>query len=116
MSLTKKYQWHKVGDRLADIGFNANGMAEVTVDNKKVCIALYNKVLMACSQKCPHAGGVMAHGYIDVLGNIVCPLHQYKFNLQNGKNVSGEGYYLKTWPVELREDGIYVASDKKSFF
>jgi 3-phenylpropionate/trans-cinnamate dioxygenase ferredoxin subunit len=28
--------------------------------------------------------------------------------MKNGRNVTGEGYYLKYWPVEAREDGIYV--------
>jgi 3-phenylpropionate/trans-cinnamate dioxygenase ferredoxin subunit len=50
----------------------------------------------------------MADGYIDALGNIVCPVHRYKFNLQNGRNTSGEGYYLKRWAAEEREDGVYV--------
>ena len=115
MSLAKKYKWYKVADKLADIGFAANGMAEVMVDVKKVCLVFNNGSVQACSQKCPHAGGIMVHGYVDGPGNIICPLHQYKFNLQNGKNVSGEGYYLKTWPVEVREDGIYVAADNKFF-
>jgi 3-phenylpropionate/trans-cinnamate dioxygenase ferredoxin subunit len=26
--------------------------------------------------------------------------------------VSGEGYYLKHWPVEQRDDGIYVGMEK----
>ncbi len=58
----------------------------------------------------------MADGYIDAVGNIVCPLHHYKYNLQNGRNVSGEGYYLKTFPVEVREDGVFIKiSDNKLF-
>ena len=51
---------------------------------------------------------LLADGYIDALGNIVCPLHRYKYNMENGRNVSGEGYYLKHWLVECREDGVYV--------
>jgi len=51
---------------------------------------------------------MMAYGYIDALGNIVCPLHRYKYSLQNGRNVSGEGYFLKHWPIELNEDGVYI--------
>lgn len=50
----------------------------------------------------------MADGYVDALGNIVCPLHRYRFNPFNGRNTSGEGYYLKTFLTEEREDGLYV--------
>jgi hypothetical protein len=28
--------------------------------------------------------------------------------MENGRNTSGEGYYLKTYPIEIREDGIYI--------
>ena len=116
MRFSKKYKWHTVAKTLAEIRFAANGMAEVMVQDKKFCIVLQGNNLTACSQKCPHGGGIMADGYIDGQGNIVCPLHRYKFNLQNGRNVSGEGYYLKILPVEQREDGIYVAIENTSFF
>ena len=45
---------------------------------------------------------------MDALGNIVCPLHRYKFSIKNGRNTSGEGYFLKTFAIEVREDGIFV--------
>ena len=71
-------------------------------------------ILSACASQCPHAGGQMADGHIDALGNIVCPLHRYKFSLQNGGNVTGEGYFLKTYPVEIREEGIFIGIEEKS--
>ena len=77
---------------------------------------MYKEELYACAAKCPHAGGTLAEGYTDVLGNIVCPVHRYKFSLQNGRNSSGEGYYLKTWPVEKREDGIYIGIEQQGLF
>jgi len=36
--------------------------------------------------------------------------------MKNGRNVSGEGYYLKHWPVEVREDGIYVGLEANKLF
>ena len=112
----KKHRWHKVAESIEEIKFAANGLTEIVVAGKTVCISLFKNQLSACSQKCPHAGGHMADGYIDAQGNIVCPLHRYKFSLQNGRNLSGEGYYLKIWPVEQREDGIYVGIQTSSFF
>lgn len=112
----KEYKWHKVADNIDELSFSEAGLAELEVNGKKICINLYKENLYACNAKCPHASGRLADGYIDALGNIVCPIHRYKFNLQNGRNTSGEGYYLKTYPVEKREDGIYVGIEKKSFF
>ncbi len=100
--------WYKLAESLQDFIFNDQGLAEYEVAGKKVCIAVKDGQPFACAHKCPHAGAPMAKGYVDALGNIVCPLHRYKFSLKNGRNVSGEGYYLKTFPVEIREDGIFI--------
>jgi 3-phenylpropionate/trans-cinnamate dioxygenase ferredoxin subunit len=54
--------------------------------------------------------------FLDVTGNVVCPLHRYKFNVQNGRNTSGEGYYLKTYLVEERNDGVYIGFEEKVSF
>jgi nitrite reductase/ring-hydroxylating ferredoxin subunit len=103
-----KRRWIKIADYIHEIPFAANNIAEVTADGKRICIARFNDSLFAFAYKCPHASGHFLSGYIDALGNVVCPLHRYKFCMKNGRNVTGEGYYLKHWPVEAREDGIYV--------
>jgi nitrite reductase/ring-hydroxylating ferredoxin subunit len=112
----KKYTWHKIAASIEEINFSANGLAVVTAGNKTICIALYQNELFACTQKCPHAGGIMASGHIDATGNIVCPLHRYKYSLNNGRNTSGEGYFLKTFPVEMRQEGIFVGLEKNNLF
>jgi nitrite reductase/ring-hydroxylating ferredoxin subunit len=108
----RKYTWHKVADHLNELAFGDNNLAVVELDGKKICIARFNDQLFAVGYKCPHAGGLLAEGYIDALGQVVCPLHRYKFSLASGRNTSGEGYYLRRWPVELREDGVFVGKEK----
>lgn len=108
--------WVKVAESLEEIPFGANGLAEILAGDKRVCIGRYKEAVFAFAAKCPHASGSFAAGFIDPLGNVVCPLHRYKFCLKNGRNVSGEGYSLKHWPVEVREDGVYVGLDTKHFF
>jgi len=110
----KKYKWHKIADHLNEIDFASNNIAIVDLDGKNICLGKFNESLFAFAYKCPHAGGVLADGYIDAVGNIVCPQHRYKYNPKNGFNVSGEGYYLKNWPVEIRKDGVYIGMDKRN--
>ena len=102
------FTWFRVAGSINEIGLSSNGLAELKVNGKTICIANHQGILYACAQKCPHAGGQLSQGNIDPVGNIVCPLHRYKFSLQNGRNTSGEGYYLVTYPVQNREDGIYI--------
>jgi nitrite reductase/ring-hydroxylating ferredoxin subunit len=104
-------KWHKIAEDISEL----NTLTEIEIGNKKICVAIHNNELYACAAKCPHASGAMADGYVDALGNIVCPLHRYKFNLKNGRNVSGEGYFLKTYPVECRNDGVFVGFQQNTF-
>jgi 3-phenylpropionate/trans-cinnamate dioxygenase ferredoxin subunit len=36
--------------------------------------------------------------------------------MKNGRNVSGEGYYMKHWPVDVREDGVFIGFEQTSLF
>ncbi len=110
----KSYSWHKIADHINELDFADNNIAVVELKGKNICIGKYNDSVFAFAYKCPHAGGILADGHIDALGNVVCPLHRYKYDMKNGRNVSGEGYYLKNWPVELREDGVYVGLEEAS--
>ncbi len=113
---TKNYTWHRVADHPNEISFASNNIAVAELKGKKICLGRYQDRIFAFAWKCPHAGGIMADGYIDALGQVVCPLHRYKFSLENGRNTSGEGYYLKHWPVELREDGVFVGVEESGSF
>jgi 3-phenylpropionate/trans-cinnamate dioxygenase ferredoxin subunit len=111
-----KYTWHKIAETIDELSFNTNGLLLAEVNGKKITLAKVQDKLLACAYKCPHAGGILADGVIDAACNIVCPVHRYKFNLQNGRNTSGEGYYLITFPVEIRDSGIYVGFEEKKLF
>ncbi|MEO7768616.1 MAG: Rieske 2Fe-2S domain-containing protein [Ferruginibacter sp.] len=112
----KSYKWHKIADNIEEISFSSNAMVEIEVAGKSVCIARKNDLLFACAHKCPHAGGILADGYLDATGGIVCPLHRYKFDLKNGRNTSGEGYFLKTFPIEIRKEGVFICLEENKLF
>jgi 3-phenylpropionate/trans-cinnamate dioxygenase ferredoxin subunit len=116
MTSATNYTWHKIAQSPAEINWGANGLTELEVAGKKVCLALQNDTIHACTHKCPHAGGPMADGYLDALGNIVCPLHRYKFSISNGRNTSGEGYFLKIFPVQIKEDGVFIGFAQNNLF
>ena len=68
----------KIFESIKEIHWQSNNMTVVEADGKKITIALFKDQFYAFAYKCPHAGGVMAEGFIDSLGNAVCPLHRYK--------------------------------------
>jgi len=105
--------WHKIAETEDELFINNESLIEIEVAGKMICIGKHQEALKACVAKCPHAGGKMADGYIDALGNIVCPLHRYRFSLNNGRNISGEGYFLKIYSIETRDNGVFVAIEEK---
>ena len=80
----------------------------VEADGISFCLAKRGDEVFAFQRKCPHAGADLSEGFMDALGNVVCPLHQYKFSVINGRNISGEGYFLKRYKVEKRAEALYI--------
>lgn len=111
----EKAEWFFIAAHPNELDFNDEGLAQVKAGGKLLCIARYKDLLYACAAKCPHAAAPLVNGYVNVQGDIVCPVHRYKFNLQSGKNTTGEGYHLRTYPVEEREDGWYVGIEKSGW-
>jgi 3-phenylpropionate/trans-cinnamate dioxygenase ferredoxin subunit len=112
--MDEKLHWVKVANFITELSFGANAIAEADADGRRICIARFKDHYFAFAHKCPHASGQFVNGYVDALGNVVCPLHRYKFCLANGRNVSGEGYHLKHWPVKVEATGVFVGFEQKS--
>ncbi len=110
----KKYKWHKIANSISELGFGENHLAEITVAGKKICVAKAGDTVAACTASCPHAGGNMSEGFLDNKGNIVCPVHGYVFSFTNGRDLSGEGYVLKIYPVKVNEDGVFIGIEEGS--
>jgi 3-phenylpropionate/trans-cinnamate dioxygenase ferredoxin subunit len=105
----------KIADSVNEFDWNTKNMCIVEADGKKITLAKQDNNLFAFAHKCPHAGGIMADGFIDALGNAVCPLHRYKFNLKTGRNTTGEEY-LKTYKTAVNETGVFVIFEEKKWF
>lgn len=112
----KKYKWYKIADTVNELPFKENNLVQVEIGGKNICLAKTSKGLAACAAKCPHAGGFMAEGSLDKNDNIVCPLHRYTFSFTNGRDVTGEGYYLKTFPLQESDSGIFVGIEEGGLF
>lgn len=101
------YTWHKV-DGLTFSELEDNIPTEARVADKSLGLLKRDGKVFAFPSSCPHAGANLCEGWIDARGHITCPLHGYRFDPANGRNVTGEGYKLKTYPAEVREDFIYI--------
>jgi pyruvate oxidase len=63
---------------------------------------------MAClDNKCPHQGGPLGEGSIEN-GMLRCPWHGWDFDPLTGQPPGGYDDGVATFPVEIREDGVYI--------
>jgi len=70
---------------------------------------LRNGSLRAVSAVCPHKGGPLADGQID-LKVVVCPLHQNAFDLTTGCSTTGQ-QPLTVYAVRLDADNHLVLEE-----
>jgi thiamine pyrophosphate-dependent acetolactate synthase large subunit-like protein len=62
----------------------------------------------ALDNRCPHQGGPLGEGSIEK-GWLRCPWHGYDYSPCNGKPPSGFSDAPRSYPTDIRDDGVYVA-------
>ncbi len=102
--------WHKV----AELDELPEGRVKtVTADTKSMALTHVNGQYAAMDNRCPHQGGPLGEGSIEQ-GNdgacwLRCPWHGWDFDPLTGKPPGGhEDSGQEMYPVEAREDGIYL--------
>ena len=100
------YHWTELAINFSDL--KEEVLTEIVAGEKKICILKRAEKLFAFAATCPHQGAPLCEGWMDAMGRIVCHLHKYRFDPANGRNTSGEGYKLRTYPVEIRDGKIFI--------
>lgn len=69
---------------------------------------------LALDNQCPHKKGPLADGLV-AGKSVFCPLHNWKISLQTGCALSGGIGQVKTYPVKIFKDTVYVAFEEGEF-
>ncbi len=103
-------EWHKV----ADLDELPEGrLKSAKAGPHAIALSHFDGQYAAMDNRCPHQGGPLGEGSIEkgIDGKcwIRCPWHGWDFDPLTGKPPGGhEDTGQETYPVEVREDGIYV--------
>jgi len=62
----------------------------------------------AIQSVCPHKQGPLQDGIVSGR-TVFCPLHNWQFSVENGQAVSGGEGCIKTYPVKVQDEKVYVA-------
>ncbi|MGR5069220.1 thiamine pyrophosphate-dependent enzyme [Vibrio alfacsensis] len=101
--------WYKVAglDELKD-----DEVRSVQAGSKTIALTFHQSQYGALDNACPHQGGPLGEGGIecDESGEcwLRCPWHGWDFHPLSGKSPGGFGDGVDTYPVEVRDDGVYV--------
>ncbi len=78
------------------------------VDGKAIAVFRSRTgIVYATQAECPHRAGPLADGLIGG-GALVCPLHNFRFNLATGEPLGNDCPSLRTYPVSLNEAGEII--------
>lgn len=76
---------------------------------KKICLLHTERGLYALEDACPHKLIKLSKGKITADNTIICPWHEYTFDICTGQEVTGKNIRpAKTYTLQEREDGMYV--------
>ena len=102
---TNDIKWFRVGGREM---LELNRITTVQAGHKSICLTRTDKGYGALCNSCIHQKGPLGDGMLEN-GYVVCPWHAWEFDSITGKGPVGyEDEQTDAFPVELREDGIYV--------
>lgn len=81
----------------------------IPVEVDGLIIAVFNDggQFHALLGRCPHANGPMGRGWIEE-GEVVCPLHRWRFNLATGRCTTVRGNTLHRFRCEVRGHEVWV--------
>jgi nitrite reductase/ring-hydroxylating ferredoxin subunit len=95
--------------KVASLSELAPGSAKA-VEVKGKAIALFNVegTIYATDNTCLHQGGPLGEGEL-MGGVVICPWHQWEYDVRTGEMVGNSSVKLATYPVQVEGDDIKVA-------
>ena len=93
---------------------NEGQMKAVRVEGKPVLLIRQLGKIYVIDDRCPHMGCKFSGGSLD--GNVViCPCHDWRFNLETGEYEDLPSYVLKMYPFKVEAGKIWVKVEEDDF-
>ncbi len=99
--------WKKVA-KFQDIPEGA-GVAS-SMGDQAIALFKCGGEIFSVQNHCPHRGAPLAEGELNGLV-VTCPWHAWQFNIQTGCNIDNPDLKVKSYPVKIESDDIYILTD-----
>lgn len=80
----------------------------VIIGDTRICLVRLKTGYAAVQDSCSHKGESLSKGSVNYLGEIICPWHNYCFELRTGREINGRSWPLKTYPLKIDETGFFI--------
>ena len=86
------------------------GAIAVDVGERRIALFRRQGEVFALDETCPHRGGPLHDGAID-RGVVLCPWHQWQFDLKTGCSPVNPLSRVKVYPVRLEGTDVLLEMD-----
>jgi nitrite reductase/ring-hydroxylating ferredoxin subunit len=103
-------EWFKIfsSESEALTRINSSTPQLLVINGTRIALACFNGKFFAVQDACTHNSESLSKGKVNAFGEIICPWHGYRFDLQSGQAQDSSCQSLKTFPVKIDESGFYV--------
>jgi nitrite reductase (NADH) small subunit len=84
-----------------------NGGIAVDVGEKRIALFRYQGEVFALEETCPHRGGPLHEGSLD-RGVVLCPWHQWQFDLKTGCSPVNPLSRVRVYTVRVEGEDVFL--------
>jgi NAD(P)H-dependent nitrite reductase small subunit len=85
----------------------------VEIEGREIAIFRHQGDLFAIDDGCLHQGGSLAEGHLEG-EEVVCPLHQWKYNIRTGVSAVAPRTHVETYPVRVEGDDVLLGIEPEA--
>ena len=85
-----------------------NSPRKLLLNNESFFIVRTDKGIFVSYNLCPHNKASLSDGMINDFNEIICPLHEYRFDLHTGRESSQRCKDMQTFKILIEEGGVFL--------
>jgi len=85
-----------------------NSPRKLLLNNQPFLIVRTQEGIIVTDNLCPHNKASLSDGRINDFNEIVCPLHEYRFDLHTGRESSQRCNDMQTFKILIDEGGVFL--------
>lgn len=80
----------------------------LVVHDRRIALVHDGDDFYAVQDACTHNQESLSKGHVNHVGEIICPWHNYRFELKTGRATDSGCRDLETYPIKTDESGFFI--------